>query len=75
MKFSRLLNPKCQLLKQLGKGISFEIAVGMNGRIWLKAKSVRQTLAVAKALSISEHMDAHEMNSMCRKLIDGLSGF
>ena len=62
-------------MKKLGKGISFETAIGMNGRIWLKAKSVKQTLSVARAISASEHMDKEEMNKLCQTVLDRLAGF
>ena len=71
----RLLNPDCTLLKSLGKGIPFEIAVGLNGRIWIKAKSVNQTLALARAISLSEHMNKEEMNKLCRQFLDRQAGF
>lgn len=62
-------------MKKLGKGISFETAIGMNGRIWIKAKSMKQTLSVARAISVSEHMDSEEMNKLCRTVLDQLAGF
>nr|CAH0113685.1 unnamed protein product [Daphnia galeata] len=71
----KLLNPECTLLKSLGKALSFEIAVGMNGKIWIKAKSVKQTIALARAISISEHMNKEEMNKLCRKFVDRQAGF
>lgn len=73
--FFRLLHPSCTLLPSLGKGIPFEIAVGMNGRIWIKAKTLKQTLSVARAISISEHMDIGEMSKLSRKVLDRLDGF
>jgi len=33
----RLLAPKNPLLTQLGARFPFEVAVGMNGRVWVKA--------------------------------------
>ena len=32
----KLLSKECVLLHTLGKNIPFEIAVGMNGRIWIR---------------------------------------
>lgn len=75
LNISRLLNLECTLLKSLGKALSFEIAVGMNGKIWIKAKSVKQTIALARAISISEHMNKEEMNKLCRKFVDRQAGF
>ncbi|KAJ9594012.1 hypothetical protein L9F63_014572 [Diploptera punctata] len=39
----KILNPKCPLLKILGREIPFDIAVGMNGKIWVKARSIQAT--------------------------------
>ena len=38
----KLLSQECVLLKALGEGLPFEIAVGMNGRIWLVKKTEGQ---------------------------------
>lgn len=35
--FSRLLAPQNPILRRLGARFPFEIAVGMNGRVWVKA--------------------------------------
>merc|ERR1712071_25996 len=71
----KILNPKCSLMKNLGRGISFEVAVGMNGRIWIKAKTLKQTMTVAKVISLAEHMDNEEINKLCKKSLDKLAGF
>lgn len=34
--FCRVLSPECVLFKTLGKNLKYEVAVGMNGRIWIK---------------------------------------
>jgi len=62
-------------MKNLGRGISFEVAVGMNGRIWIKAKTLKQTMTVAKVISLAEHMDNEEINKLCKKSLDKLAGF
>ncbi|EHK97532.1 putative Exosome complex component RRP40 [Glarea lozoyensis 74030] len=39
------------LLEELGsQGISFETAVGRNGRVWVKSNSVKATLAIGRAV-------------------------
>lgn len=40
-----LLAPECYLLQQLGQVIPFEIAVGHNGRVWIKAGTIRSEVA------------------------------
>ena len=46
----KLLNPESALLKTLGKSIPFEIAVGMNGRVWLRARSAKETICLGSYL-------------------------
>jgi len=71
----KILNPQCTLMKNLGKGISLEVAIGMNGRIWVKAKTMKQTVTVARVICLSEHLDNDEINRLCKKSLDKLTGF
>lgn len=38
------------VLEEIAKNVAFEVAVGRNGRVWVKAGGVKETLAVGKAL-------------------------
>jgi exosome complex component RRP40 len=49
-----LLTPKHPLLPSLAAQFPFEIAVGMNGRIWFKAADVGQTIAIKRLLEMVE---------------------
>jgi len=71
----KLLAPDSTLLKTLGGSTPFEVAVGMNGRVWLRARSVRETMILAQAMECSEYMTREEVKSMCEKLGDVLAGF
>lgn len=71
----KLLSQSCVLLKALGKYIAYEIAVGMNGRVWIRGKTVRDTICLANAISVAEHMTNDEITRMSKKLVDVLSGF
>jgi exosome complex component RRP40 len=47
----RLFNPSCAVLSSFGTSVPFEVAVGLNGSIWLRAKtgmwlSTREVLAI-----------------------------
>ncbi len=47
----RLLSSSNDFLKQLSKIVPpFEIAVGLNGRIWLKTERCKQTLFIVEAI-------------------------
>ncbi|KAG8228680.1 hypothetical protein J437_LFUL008668 [Ladona fulva] len=68
----KILSPKCPLLKTLGKEIPHEIAVGMNGKVWLKARSIKETIALANAILATEYITNEETNAMCCRIIEAL---
>jgi len=45
-----LLDPKHFLLPLLGGKFVLETAIGMNGRVWVDAKDVKRTIAVARCI-------------------------
>ncbi|RXK41606.1 hypothetical protein M231_01105 [Tremella mesenterica] len=47
----QLLKPKYPLLLALASQVKFEIAIGLNGRIWLKASSVGETIALKRVIA------------------------
>ena len=71
----KLLSPECNLLTKLGECAPFEIAVGVNGRVWLRARSVKETMLLVQGVSSAEYMTNQEIARMCDKLSDILSGF
>ncbi|KAH3721190.1 exosome complex component RRP40-like [Dreissena polymorpha] len=64
----KMLSPDCPLLKQLGRSMKYEITVGVNGRIWVQARSVIQTITVINAIDAAEFMSNEQIISMCKKL-------
>lgn len=64
----KILSPNCPLLKLLGKSMPFEITVGMNGRIWVRARTSMQTINIINAISAAEYMDKSQIVAMCKKL-------
>jgi exosome complex component RRP40 len=46
----RLLDSKHFLLPLLGSRFPLEAAVGMNGRIWISTKEIKQTIAVVRCI-------------------------
>lgn len=71
----KLLSPDSVLLKELGKTLKFEIAIGMNGRIWARANQPKETICIANAIWAAEHMTNKEIVPMINKLADALAGF
>lgn len=53
----RLLEKDNTVLVMLGAHIAFEIAIGMNGRIWISSDDTRKTTIVAQCIQETEHKD------------------
>lgn len=66
----RLLDPSCALLSALGAAFPFEVAVGVNGLVWVAAASSRHTVAVTAAIEKAEHLD----DAQCRALAASVVG-
>lgn len=66
----RLLAPQSEIVKDLEKLFPFELVVGLNGRVWVKAKSLQQTLIVANLLENCENMTAKQRLVLFRKVAD-----
>jgi len=64
----RLLANNSSLLKSLGNPLPYEIAVGLNGRVWLKCRSVRETLDIANIVSRMEQYSSNELKVAVRKI-------
>ncbi|KAL9673843.1 hypothetical protein QQ045_030105 [Rhodiola kirilowii] len=68
---SRMLlsSPTCPVLDILGKKLSFEIAVGLNGRVWVNATSPSTVILVANAIMNSEALSGAQQRIMVEKLL------
>lgn len=65
----RLLRPDCAVLTALGKYFAFEIAVGVNGVVWIRnSASPTELIIVRSALRDSEHLDDAEVSALVDKL-------
>ena len=47
----------------------------MNGRIWIKGRSTKETIAVANAIQSAEYMSNQQISAMVKQLLNALSGF
>jgi len=55
LKMSRnLLNPNYFLLPLLGARFPLDTALGMNGRVWVSAKEVKQTIIAARCIEAAD---------------------
>ncbi|TSQ35295.1 Exosome complex component RRP40 [Bagarius yarrelli] len=67
----RLLSPQSEIVKDLEKIFPFEMVVGLNGRVWVKAKSIQQTLIVANLLESCENMTAQQRQALFKRVAEG----
>lgn len=70
----KVLNPTCPLIESIKNEWPFELAAGMNGRMWIKANSMRETIAVGNAILASEYLSDAEIKSMCNNIASILAG-
>ncbi|XP_037652925.1 exosome complex component RRP40 isoform X2 [Choloepus didactylus] len=66
----KLLAPGCEIIQEVGKLYPLEIVFGMNGRIWVKAKTIQQTLILANILEACEHMTADQRKQIFSRLAE-----
>lgn len=63
----RLLNIEHPLLRSLGKKFQFEIAIGMNGKIWFNTKNVKDTVTLMNCLLAAEQQSDKDIYELCRQ--------
>ena len=66
-----LLKTDNVLLNVLGRHFSFEIAIGLNGVVWVKSSDVLQTLLVKNAITNCDklRLDDFETEAMAEALV------
>jgi len=59
------------LLEEFGEKIRFEIAIGRNGKVWINATSIKETLAIGKAFAQvdEKQLDVDEQKKLVKKLL------
>lgn len=67
----RLLAPDSKLIQTLGKKYKFEITIGMNGRVWVNAKSLDTTLTIVNFIQSLENTPKEQYQQICEELIQG----
>ena len=71
--FISLVQPDCAVLECLGRRIPFEVAVGYNGLLWVRAKTEAHMIIVANALTNSEHLEGEQTEAMVHALAQSAS--
>eukprot|EP00639_Heterosigma_akashiwo_P015269 CAMPEP_0206365220 /NCGR_PEP_ID=MMETSP0294-20121207/2714_1 /ASSEMBLY_ACC=CAM_ASM_000327 /TAXON_ID=39354 /ORGANISM="Heterosigma akashiwo, Strain CCMP2393" /LENGTH=179 /DNA_ID=CAMNT_0053811027 /DNA_START=1 /DNA_END=540 /DNA_ORIENTATION=+ len=66
---AQLLDPSCTILHILGSHMPYEVAIGMNGGIWINSGSSMHTIIVCNAILNSEGMNDDEKEAMVEQMI------
>lgn len=64
----KLLNPNNRLFNVFAKEQAYEIAVGMNGKIWIKGRTIKETIALANGILTSEYTPIDKIQSLCNDI-------
>ncbi|RZC40751.1 hypothetical protein BDFB_006213, partial [Asbolus verrucosus] len=64
---SRLLDPDNPLLTTLGKKFPYEIALGMNGKVWINGRATKDILTIIRCLEAAELQDDRVIAELCRQ--------
>ncbi|KAH9323183.1 hypothetical protein KI387_017822 [Taxus chinensis] len=64
-----LSTPTCPVLEELGKTLSFEIAVGLNGRVWVNAPSPSTVILVSNAIINAEYLSGVQQKILAQRLL------
>jgi len=67
----RILAPDSKLLECLGKKYKYEIAIGMNGRIWTNAKNIETTITISNIISQLQYIPKSQYNELCDQIMQG----
>ena len=65
----QLLADNCLVLKLLGDKIGYECAIGMNGKVWVKANKTEDTILIANAIQNSEFLTPDQVKAMVAKML------
>ncbi|KAM4053773.1 exosome complex component RRP40 [Anomaloglossus baeobatrachus] len=68
----KLLTPQNDIIQELMNVFPMELVIGMNGRIWIKAKTIQQTLIVANILEACEYLTAAQRKQVFSKFSDNV---
>eukprot|EP00466_Bigelowiella_natans_P013948 jgi/Bigna1/89516/estExt_fgenesh1_pg.C_500116 len=59
-----LISPRCHVLRSLGAVLKYELAVGMNGKVWVNASSVEEIVIISKIIVNSEFLSDKDVDTM-----------
>ena len=70
-----LLSQSSPILQILGKTVPYEIAVGLNGRVWINSETYANTVLVSNAILKSEGLSQDEMVLLVNDMVNAAKRF
>ncbi len=64
-----LLDKNNFVLTRLGKDLGFEVAAGMNGRVWIKGRDIKDTVMVANMIEQSEKLESGQLDKLIATIL------
>ncbi|KAJ6223895.1 hypothetical protein RDWZM_002440 [Blomia tropicalis] len=65
----RLLAPDSKISEMLGQKYRFEKAIGLNGRIWIRSRSLETTILISNFIRRLEYIPNSEQENFCNQLL------
>ena len=63
------MKDECAVLDELARQLSFEVAIGLNGFIWVKAAKPSEVVLIANAILNAEHLSTEQTSVMVEQLV------
>jgi exosome complex component RRP40 len=64
-----LLRSDCPVLRELAKTCKFEMAVGVNGVVWVRAETTRNTCLIANCIQASFEIDPENVPKLVKQVM------
>lgn len=68
----KLLERDAPVLHALAKHVAYEVAVGLNGVIWVRSGNTLDTIIAANAIENSEHLEDDQIQTMVDQIVAGM---
>lgn len=65
----RLLSPENEICNLIGRKYRFENTIGMNGRIWIKSKSIQTTSIIMNILKHLEFIPVKDQDRVINEML------
>jgi exosome complex component RRP40 len=69
----QMIRQDAPVLQQLGKQLVFELAIGMNGIVWVKGRTTRTTILVRHAIQHGIRSSPTEARRLVRQLLEAVA--